>query len=441
MASDLVGKLFDVLSKAQKSSTGQSVRIRDWRTTVSRDMILSAGIRNNISGSIYAPPSLKSLQRGDIYIIWNDGKCSHGTVESNFLNKGFDWDRQLDYWRMAAFEDMYIADIPLPQTVPEVKVDNHAVRELVYDDNEPVFESLRLMLDKCSDGIDLNANIMCSSGINYIQSSTGLAVEYPDTRYVASWSLDSVIGNGFAQRRPISEKEMEGLWEDSLAMNKSLQRQGAIVGANTEVVFTPSVLGQFLAQYILNNFNGESVLEGQSRFSREQFENRTRLFSKNLQLEINPLLPEKWGSYPLTTEGVSACVTTLINEGALFSPYLNVKNAKRWGTKPTALPAGGSGIVLKHQKTEEWADVLKDIADGVIVHSVLGIHTQNPVTGQYTLAAPHSLRVINGKITGKADIKISGDFWGILKSEDTKTAYSDLYNNPYLISRSKAENM
>jgi PmbA protein len=102
---------------------------------------------------------------------------------------------------------------------------------------------------------------------------------------------------------------------------------------------------------------------------------------------------------------------------------------------------GGSVLVLKHQNKGGWEDVIKNIADGVIVHSVLGIHTQNPVTGQYSLAAPHSLRIVNGEITGKVDIKISGDFWEILRSEETETALSDMYNYPYLISRSKAENM
>ncbi|ADY54993.1 peptidase U62 modulator of DNA gyrase [Syntrophobotulus glycolicus DSM 8271] len=439
MTNNLVNQLNDVLTAGQKHSTGRGARIREWRTNISGEMVLSAGIKNNIPGSIYTPPSLKSIQRGNVYIVWNDGKCSYGTVESIFQNKGFDWEKQLDYWRMAAFEDIYIAGVPQPQPIPEVKVENRSIRELIDDDHEPVFARLQEILDRCPAGVHLNANIMCSAGMNYVQSSTGLSVAYPDTAYALSWSLDSIVGNGFAQRRPVTEKEIAGLWGDSIRMNEAFQSRGNPVGVETAVIFTPSVTGQFLAQYIMANFNGESVLEGQSRFSREQFRAGEQVFSSGLELEINPLLPERWGSYPLTSEGIPACRTPLIQNGALNSPFLTVKNAQRWGTEPTALPAGGAGLILKHRRTGTWQDVLKKIDDGVIVHSILGLHTQNPVTGEYSLSAPCSLRVIRGEITGKVDIKISGSFWEILKSEETETASSDLYNYPYLITKTGAE--
>ncbi|MFA6808281.1 MAG: metallopeptidase TldD-related protein, partial [Eubacteriales bacterium] len=77
----------------------------------------------------------------------------------------------------------------------------------------------------------------------------------------------------------------------------------------------------------------------------------------------------------------------------------------------------------------------------ILIHSVLGLHTQNPVTGDYSLSAPSSLRIINGKIVGKTDVKINGNFWNDLRSSQTLIAYSKLHSHPYLKTETKVENL
>ena len=50
---------------------------------------------------------------------------------------------------------------------------------------------------------------------------------------------------------------------------------------------------------------------------------------------------------------------------------------------------------------------------------VLGVHTQDPVSGDFSLSAPQSLRVDDGTIQGRVRATISGNLFEILRREDT----------------------
>ena len=105
----------------------------------------------------------------------------------------------------------------------------------------------------------------------------------------------------------------------------------------------------------------------------------------------------------------------------------------RWGAKPTAIPLGTAGLYLTHTAEVPWAKALQGVEDGVLVITVLGLHTQEAVSGSYSLSAPHSLRILKGQIVGKTDVKLTGNFFADLAAPTTKTALSDLDTHPYLM--------
>lgn len=448
MAGDLLHNLCTVLDKS-RSFAAKGGKIQDWRITLYRTQILTLGIKNNVGGSVYTPPAYKSSENAEIFLIWEDGKCSRATVPGPPEGEYYDWDKQLILWRMAAFVDPYTKRIPGPAKLPDVKIQAEEIRNLVENDLSYGFEQQRRILSDSPQEAQTGANIMALWGRNHIQTSTGIDVAYKESKYAVSWSFDSQISEGFAKRRLITEQEWEDLWQNSISRYHLIKKQGESVNENTLVILAPSVVGRMVEQYILPNFRGGNILEGQSRFRVENFTEKERLFDGGLTLEINPLRPYHWASYLLTSEGVPALSTVLVAKGFLQSPYLNVKDAYRWSVDgstasaavPTGIPAGASGIIVQHVNQVDWLEMLERVEDGILILSVLGLHTQNPVTGDFSLAAPSALRISGGRLTGKTSVRIDGNIWDIFKSPETRYGRAESDRHPYLLVRCQVDNL
>ncbi|HBK59326.1 MAG TPA: peptidase, partial [Firmicutes bacterium] len=64
------------------------------------------------------------------------------------------------------------------------------------------------------------------------------------------------------------------------------------------------------------------------------------------------------------------------------------------------------------------------------VDSVLGMHTQDPTTGNYSLAVPDGIVVRDGQFAGAAKVVISGNFFSALSDADTRFGLSGDHPNP-----------
>jgi PmbA protein len=196
-----------------------------------------------------------------------------------------------------------------------------------------------------------------------------------------------------------------------------------------------------LGQFILPNFSGDRVIERQGAFPKESFLEHKLVFHPHLSLLLDPLRPLELGSYLVTPEGVPADRTVLVRDGKLQTPFLRVKDSVRWGAKPTALPQGTAGLYLQHKAEVPWIKALQGVEDGVLVLSVLGLHTQEAVSGSYSLSGPHSLRILKGQIVGKTDVKLTGNFFADLAAPTTMTAQSELDTYPYLMIRTGVQTL
>lgn len=440
----LMDQITDMLKKAQTGKSAIPTRLKDWRVYLMRTEMISLGIKNNAAGSVYSPPAAKLMEKAELFLVWEDEKCSKAVVQNPPPGRADHWAdhwaAELVNWRAAAFSDPYRAPIPAPQALPEVKVIDAAVEEVTISNRETLFEYQRKILDERPRQAMSNGHIMAMLGNHRIWTSTGLNAAYHDSRFAVSWSFDSIVGESFARRRLISGAEWRSLWDNSVITYNQLQTDGCPVSRNTIIILTPSVVFQMIEQYVLPNFRGENVLEGQSRFAVNDFVTEAVIGDTGLTLDIDPLQPDKWASYRMTGEGIPAMRTTLLSAGKIKSPYLNLKDAGRWNAAPTAIPQGAAGIRIGHSREEKWEELIGTIDDGIIILSVLGLHTQNPVTGTFSLSAPHALRIMNGTVTGRTDVRITGNFWDILKDSNTQYATEEYHDHPYVLYAGRPEN-
>ncbi len=429
----LIAQLEDLLYQSQQAPNKEELRLSAWRIVVHESETVALGIKDNSPGSVYTPPSYRQGESGDVFLVWADGTCSQAMVQLPFSNNPGYWHQELEQWRQASYEDPDAIHIPAPESLPLVAVEDRAIKKIINGEDKILFEQVNGWLSDKPSQAKMQGSIQAAWGYRHVRTSTGLAVTYQQSQFVSWFSFDSLVGGGFAKRRLFRPGEQEGLWSQTVNQYEWMQKEATPVGPKTQVILAPSMTEDMLRQFILPNFSGNRVIEGQGAFSKESFINHTPVFDEQVSLIIDPLRPLELGSYLVTPEGIPANRTVLVQEGQLKTPFLKVKDAVRWGTKPTAIPQGTAGLYLKHKTEVPWVEALKGVEDGVLVLSVLGLHTQDSVSGSYSLSAPHSLRIIKGQIVGRTDVKLTGNFLADLAAPTTKMARSDLDIHPYLI--------
>ncbi|MDA8223874.1 metallopeptidase TldD-related protein [Desulfosporosinus sp.] len=437
----LIAQLEDLLYQSQQSPKKEELRLSAWRIVVHESEVVALGIKDNSPGSVYTPPSYRQGESGDVFLVWADGTCSQAMVQLPFSSSPEYWTKQLEQWRQASYEDPDAVHIPFPESLPLVAVEDRAIKKIISGDDKLLFDQVNCWLSDKPSQAKMQGSIQAAWGYRHVRTSTGLAVTYQQSQFMSWFSFDSLIGGGFAKRRLIQPKEQEELWAQTVNQYEWMQKEATPVGPKTQVILAPSMTEDMLRQFVLPSFSGDRVIEGQGAFSKESFLDHTQVFHEQFSLIIDPLRPLELGSYLVTPEGVPANQTVLVQDGQLQTPFLKVKDAVRWGTKPTAVPQGTAGLYLKHQAEAPWVEALQGIDDGVLILSVLGLHTQDSVSGSYSLSAPHSLRILKGQIAGKTDVKLSGNFFADLAAPTTKTALSDLDTHPYLIIRTGVQTL
>lgn len=438
----LIAQLEEFLHQAKSSPETDQLKIKEWRIFVHEAQLISLGIKENSPGSVYTPPSYRQGESGEVYIIWEDGRLSQVQVQafSQSMTLEF-WKEQLAEWRQASYEDPEGAEIPEPEALPLNAVEDRAIQKIITGEDQVLFDQLEHVLQRKPDQAKLNASIQTAWGYRHVRNSKGLAVSYQESQYAISFSLDSLVGGGFAKRRLARPEEWERIWNRTIGYYEALHHEAPEVTPGTTVIFSPGLVGDMLGQFVLPNFIGQSVLDGQSAFKVEDFRDKQKVFREDITLLVDPFQPYELGSYLVTAEGVPAERTVLVRNGLLQTPILRMKDSRRWGAKPTGISHGTSGLYLTSAQEIPWEEILMSIEDGILILSVLGMHTQNSVSGEYSLSAPQSLRIQKGKIIGKRDVKLSGNFFRDLAAAETRFGKESADNKPYLVVKTGVQNM
>ncbi|GAB6152457.1 metallopeptidase TldD-related protein [Desulfosporosinus burensis] len=437
----LVAQLEDLLYQSQQAPKKEELRLSAWRILVHESEAVSLGIKDNSPGSVYTPPSYRQGESGEVFLVWADGTCSQAIVQLPFKNDPDYWPKELEQWKLASYEDPDATHIPSPEPLELVALEDRAIEQIIAGKDEVLFDQVKQWLKDRPSEAKMQGSIQAAWGYRHVRTSTGLAVTYQQSQFISWFSFDSLVGGGFAKRRLIRPEEREDLWVQIVNQYEGMKKEAPPVGPQTQVILSPSMTEDMLGQFVLPNFSGDRVIEGQGAFSKENFLDQKLVFHPHFSLLIDPLRPLELGSYMVTPEGVPAHRTVLARDGLLQTPYLRVKDAVRWGAKPTALPQGTGGLYLKHQAEVPWEEALQGVEDGVLVLSVLGLHTQEAVSGSYSLSAPHCLRILMGKIVGRTDVKLTGNFLADLAAPTTKTAQASLSNLPYLMIKTGAQTL
>lgn len=189
------------------------------------------------------------------------------------------------------------------------------------------------------------------------------------------------------------------------AGERAIRMLGAktIPSARMPVVMDPYIVTSFLG-VLQNVFSGEAVLKGKSFLKGKEGQ---QVANHLVTIIDDGTMPGKLGSSPFDGEGVPTSATTLVEEGKLKGFLHNSYTAKKLGLKSTGNAVRGSykgtpevGITNFYLKPGLVTpdEIIKDIRRGLYITDVMGMHTANPISGDFSLGAS-GLLIEDGEMT------------------------------------------
>ena len=148
-------------------------------------------------------------------------------------------------------------------------------------------------------------------------------------------------------------------------------------------------------------FNADNVQRGRSVFADKL---EQEVASKSLNVYDDGTFTGGLQSSTSDGEGFPSQKTTLIEKGILKNFFYDIYTAKKGNVNPTGngmrasygdMPSVGlSNFILDFNDIKE----ISEVENGVLVTDVLGAHTANPISGDFSVEAMNTFKIENGEI-------------------------------------------
>lgn len=302
----------------------------------------------------------------------------------------------------------------------------------VYDDkfnDLSLDESVEFLKSTISQALDSGCEVTgsgfsASEGRSLIVNSNGVSIEDNGTGFGLGLSVtiqkDGEIASAYnSQSSRFFDLDGEKLASEVCDLAKSSLNTKPVETNDYDVVLDYyAAVG--LLQTFIGAFNGENVLRGRSILKDKLGE---EIASPALSIIDNPLLEKGMGTAKCDGEGSVSRETALIQDGKLNSFIYDIYNANKAGVETTSNGLRGSYLTTPmiaptnlEFKFGEMRE-LSEIDKGVLTTSVLGAHTANPISGDFSVEANNAFKIENGEMGDPIKkAMISGNIFEIMKS-------------------------
>jgi len=189
------------------------------------------------------------------------------------------------------------------------------------------------------------------------------------------------------------------------AAQKALQKLGgkAVSTQRSPIILSEETMTELL-DVLAPSFHGDNVKKGKSLLAERLGE---RILPENINLYDDGLYPTGLATAPFDAEGIPSQKTTLVKNGELRNFLFDLYWGNRAGMPSTGNAArgsyksppdiGNSNLYLKGNKSVPVETMVGSLKKGLFVHELIGVHTANPISGEFSLGAT-GLWVENGEI-------------------------------------------
>ena len=204
----------------------------------------------------------------------------------------------------------------------------------------------------------------------------------------ASGAMEAGFGMDYVKK--IKDLDARKIGLEAAERATQLLGAKAIKSQKLALVFDPHVGGQLL-ETLATPLSSDATQKGKSLFANKLGQ---AVGSTKLTIIDNGRLENGLASAPFDGEGVPTQETKLITNGKLSNFLFNTYTANKGKTKSTGNAARGGfmglpGIgttnlyIKPGQRSPE--DIIKSIKNGLYITRVMGIHTANPISGDFSI--------------------------------------------------------
>ena len=406
-------KLLDALGATR--SDGHA--IADFSVYVAEARRTSVGTKDSETGSPHAPMTLAESLTARYKLIWDDGRVSRGSMERRAIER--EPEAVLTTARAASYEDKDAIDVLGPALFPDVATHDPGTAAIAIGGVEAFVPRLAAIRERVAHhGIRTwSGSMHAAEGTARVVTSAGLDVAGGGT--AAGWSatLDGELGAGHGARALEPMIDFESRLDRLVTFVLGLRAPAASrPGGVLPVLLHPDVVEDYVLGVLLHNLDGAPVAHGTGAFRKEHFGAAVPVLRDDLTLRTDPLIPMAAGAYRFSQEGLPSRPCTFIDRGRLVTPLLDLKYARRLGLAPTPNPSSMDTLFFEGPPSISYDDALASAAGGALVLSVLGVHTQDFTSGDFSLSAPQTLAIGPSGLEGRLRATISGNLFELLRS-------------------------
>lgn len=263
-----------------------------------------------------------------------------------------------------------------------------------------------------------------SNKLNFSCTSTLASIS---VTAVAEESGESEVGWDFDYSHFIDDLDVEKVGR--AAGSKALERLGGkrIPSGVYPVILRNHVASEFLS-LLAHSFLADQVQKGKSPLMGRKGE---RFFSSLLTIVDDGLHPKGISTFPIDGEGMPSQKTDLVLQGKVSGYLYDRYWANRENASSLHSPAGSTGnsrrstikfppgIGISNLFIEPggltFSALMEGLDQGVVVEEVMGVHTVDPISGDFSLGCSGDWIVRGGKVHPVKSIGIAGNLFELFR--------------------------
>jgi PmbA protein len=230
------------------------------------------------------------------------------------------------------------------------------------------------------------------------------------TAYLSTVAKDTEVATGFYYGvSRFMDLDFADIGKEAARLASTSLGAGKVGTLKTDLIMKPSAVTELFEHSLLPSFSADSVQRGRSVLGGKLGEE----IAGNVSITDSGNLQEGLMSAKFDGEGVSSKDTPLLEDGVLRGFLYDTYTANKDGIKSTgnatrdsfssAPQVGPNNVTVRGRG---------DIGDGLVVHGLIGAHTSNPVSGDFSCETRNAF--LDGLPVKKAIV--SGNVFELLKN-------------------------
>lgn len=321
-------------------------------------------------------------------------------------------------------DDSWVA-LPQPERVTEPEgIYDPRLEEITPEECIDIARSLLAGCQEVDGAEPVSGGVACVSGTGFVINSQGVELVETSTLMQASMEAiarreDVATGSEFFNSRRL-ELSMQSVGRSAGEMARASLGGAKGEGGAFDVLLLPLAAAELLEGTFLSSLEADSIQKGRSSLRGRVGE---MIASEDFMIIDDGLLPGGIDSSAFDGEGVPSQRTVLVEQGILKGFIYDSYTAGKDSVRSTGnsvrsgysdLPRVGSrNLIVASPSAYE----LQAETEGYLVQGLIGAHTANPISGDFSVEARNAFRITpGGEAQPIRSLMLAGNIFDILQT-------------------------